>query len=1008
MALNINEIRETLQINRSDMTNNRMLTNELIIDDFMVGLGYNKKRDTSVKRCYNGEVDWEVSSPTGFRIAVKVFAIGETLIQEELDKAMAYAGEKRFSIFIVTNGEALTVCRYIKDKGVYAEVCDINFEDELDEIGESVLSAISKDTFDLQLIDKYVKQPTMTDDEMTELIISCKEDIASVVIAKSSSNNEDGKKQCLKVLDTILNRKDSVVESNINNRASSEEIAKAKQETEMLRAELNAAREELIEAKEKITDIQESGGAMIDADGKSIEEMKAEIDRLTAAVLADDTEKDIQIQELEAEVDRLKKKLISSSQFTTGDTKVDNEIASYRDQINELTIKLSNEQETVKQLKEDLKKANDEINNMTGVERKKAHELLMVIEDNPDLDRHYVGVVNTELLQYDEIHTFVGRSLQMLYELKRLEASQYIFNGDIFKLIQPAIRNDLIMNNKAYDVSFEDRHEDDVLNKLRILFSHFNDVIFECKKIGTLRVDPFAAYEEAEYTDVNGESDSEFTEGYIEDEVAEEYSEDNYTEDTNEYTADNTDYSVDEDSVDEDSVGENSVGEEVIDFSSNNTAISLEKSEETYSESEEDLFAGGKDSNFDELAIEDDTDDSEEFSDELAIEDDTQEFRGFEDGFTDNDESQDTWETDGSLGDFGEDDNFDPTSMEPQLIVAQLLQIDNLIWMEDVNLELQNVKYIGTNSITFNINKDADEVSNEQLLCKCVDAVMAIEAYNGNSGIVNLLKQTDFSQINNFLQLYTDEFRGYPRINGTKYVVTNIDTIQQVAAVLYDICNYMNIDMSELFIYMTATTDSDYIIENYGYEEDAVQLRDYSSHDTYSDAKSVAIIQGDLFSNIVVTKGSLKAHKEIIVEAVAVKTKYLAKVLNTDEDYKEVVEQMLTESARFGRVDFNAIGNVIGETHKILSDNTYDIGNNYVELNVAGNYYYLAKVEKWQVLHSLIKLHTAIFNDTAIAVKTVISTDAINFYGTEFETSEPSLSLAVKSFSDYVALKVKR
>ena len=67
------------------------------------------------------------------------------------------------------------------------------------------------------------------------------------------------------------------------------------------------------------------------------------------------------------------------------------------------------------------------------------------------------------------------------------------------------------MNNKAYDVKVDGIHEDEVLNKLRIVYSHFsNDVIFECKKIGSLDITESTS---VTYNDFNAEdnfsSDSE-------------------------------------------------------------------------------------------------------------------------------------------------------------------------------------------------------------------------------------------------------------------------------------------------------------------------------------------------------------------------------------------------------------------------------------------------------------------------------------------------------------------
>lgn len=1014
MAFNVEGLRETLNINRSDMVNDRAATNDLIIDDFMVELGYNRKRDKSVKRCYNtsdseGAVDWEVLTATGSRLAVKVFAIDEMLNQSELDKAMQYCIDKRFSIFIVTNGEALTVCRYRKETNEYAEVCDINLLEDLTDTANKVLEAISKDGFDLQLIDSLLPKAGVSTDKILEIIRDSIYDITDIIVSKINDASDLDKEHCKDTVEKFFTIKDDKEQTSINNTNSDTDNDKLKDELELVKTELNSTKEELTNAKleitnlrEKLIDASETGEQSADTAEKDaqIKSLKEEVDKLTATMIADDGEKDLKIEELETEIHRLKRKLNSTSMFTTGDENIDNQINSYRDQINELTIKVANYDEQIADLEEKLKAAQDEINNMSGIERKKAHELLNVIEDNPELDRHYVGVVNTELLQYDEIHTFVGRSLQKLYEIKRLEASQYIFNGDIFKLSQPAIRNDLIMNNKQYDVNFSDIYEDDVLNKLRILFSHFSDVVFECKKIGTLR-DKSSLSDSAKerVSNISLSKDEDIT-------SAEEIAMMNNNENIDE--SDNSEETLFNDTSETDDYSEVEIelpdpdSDEQIeeDFSENN--FEMTKNEFDNEQSDElELPDPDSDDYFDSLGQ------NTEYSNE-SFESPNSAFNNeFNEGFN-SDDNSDNWDVTESIDEFDTDDSEQQSYNEDTLLVAQLLQIDNLIWMEDVNIEFKNIKYIGSNSVTFNINKDADNVSNEQLLCKCIDALMAIEAYNGNSGIVAQLKQTDFSEINNFLHLYTDEYRGYPRINGTKYVASNVSTIQSICSILYDICNYMNIDMSEIFIYLTANTDSTFIIENYGYSEDAVQLRDYNEPEINPDNKVIAIIKGDMFNNIVVTKNSLQAHKDIIIDSVAIKTKYLAKILNSDADLVESVEQLLLEASKFGNPNLNTIGNVIGENYKIISESQFDVGIDPLQIGFNGKTLYMARLEKWQILHSLIKMHTTLFGNTAIAIKTVVNADAINFYGQNFETSEPSLSLAVKSFADYVALNVKR
>ena len=107
-------------------------------------------------------------------------------------------------------------------------------------------------------------------------------------------------------------------------------------------------------------------------------------------------------------------------------------------------------------------------------------------------------------------------------------------------------------------------------------------------------------------------------------------------------------------------------------------------------------------------------------------------------------------------------------------------------------------------------------------------------------------------------------------------------------------------------------------------------------------------------------------------------------------------------------IDYTAIGNVIGESYKILSSSEFEVSPEHSAITSLGGVIYMSYIEPWQIMHTLIKVHTTIFNNTSIAIKELVNVDAINFYGKEFETSEPSLALAVKSFVDYIALNVKK
>jgi predicted nucleic acid-binding Zn-ribbon protein len=988
MGINIEELRETLEARKDDMLNNRALTNELIVDDIMVELGYNKKRDANVKRLYSGQIDWEIKTDDKRRMAVKVFALGEVIDPEEVKQTMDMCKEKRYSILLITNGQAITVCRYSKETISYIEVSDIDMTQDLSEDNLNLLEAISKSTFNLDYIDNLLKSVVVTYDDVMEVYTEHKSDFLRNLITWVKAKITDAANAdtaCKEFIETLISTDKQSIETeqaeNLIDSAEIESLNEQLNDKDATIAELQQAIKNVTKQYEETeiafenfrTEVENSKTVESESidNTENIEELKKDIETLenTNETLSNENEviksenetlkndaESIKIEnealknesvklkeELEAtkselEAVRTEKETIENSENkirvslekpAENSEEVDKDVLkSYEEQIRKLTVKISELEETNKSLSEQLKDANDTINNISGSERDKAIELLNIIEDNDNMPRHYVAVVNKELIQYEELHTFVGRALQMLYELKNYEANQYIFNGDIFKLNATPKYNDLMLGTKTYDIVVDNMTEDEALNKLRIIFNHFDDVIFECKKIGH-KVDK------------------------VEKEVPVENIREKEVEATN---------------------------EDYIDLDGGNEQV--ENNIEA-----NDIFGQ-----------------PESFGENTEIESIGQPFENVEQQFENIGQNENIEYSQQLDEQYIEENN----NIQSTLVVGQLLCIDQLIWTEE-NIQFNNIKYIGTNSVTFAINVNSQKYF-DSLLCKCIDAIMVIAAYNGNRNIITQLKSTDLSLVNNFIKLYSEDlYKGYPRINGTRYAAVGIENVQQVATVLLDICNEMKIDTTEIFIYFDAVTDSQFILDNYAFAEQSIQLNENVVYNNHEEINSgIAIIRGDMLNSMVVTKNSLSMHKEIFIKALAIKTKYLAKVLNTQEDVAGAIKEILEHAHEAGAiVNVNAIGNLVGTHYKIISNNRAEVSEQCYEIQCSHGTFYCSAMEEWQVTHSLIKIHTTIFNDTAIAVKNQISLDAVKFYREQFMTSEPSLALAVKSFIDYLGSCIK-
>lgn len=111
--------------------------------------------------------------------------------------------------------------------------------------------------------------------------------------------------------------------------------------------------------------------------------------------------------------------------------------------------------------------------------------LLEAVEENLDLQRTYVGVVDSKLFQVQDATKFVGTCLQELYNVVQFDLMQILFDGDVFKIVQPAVRGDLMINTKKYDIDLGGFSEIDIINRLKAVFNKFPNVVFMCKTIGT-------------------------------------------------------------------------------------------------------------------------------------------------------------------------------------------------------------------------------------------------------------------------------------------------------------------------------------------------------------------------------------------------------------------------------------------------------------------------------------------------------------------------------------------
>ncbi|MBO5386789.1 MAG: hypothetical protein J6A59_01415 [Lachnospiraceae bacterium] len=579
-------------------------------------------------------------------------------------------------------------------------------------------------------------------------------------------------------------------------------------------------------------------------------------------------------------------------------------MANYRIQIEDLSTKLAiakEESETYKEQYEALKQQMDEL---SSNKFKRVEELLACISDSDELKRTYVGVINEELYQTDDLNKFTGMSLQKLYEIKMFEASNYIFNGDIFSLSPNGPRRDLIINSKPYDIDIADASEDEVLNKLRVIFSKFSDIPFGCKKIGNLGVTDDTIVEESILDD---EEELNYGDNDYSDYPSDEYSDENYDDNNDGYK-----YSQESDCYDESAYNQ------------------------------EEYYDGQEDYQGDSL-----------------------------------------------------------------LYVSQFGSLEQLTSRPD--LRITAVRYLVSSNKTFIVAREFEEITLERMLVKSIDALLAVANSVGYLDINKYFKEMDLTMIHNAFVLSEEASQNAIRVFGGKYSIEAVESVYDIIIILESIVNSLNLELGDVWIYLDGETESDDLIDNYGAYENTIAVYEnsvYEESDTYT--KGYTIIPGYLPDSIPMTKNSMIAHHDILKRVVAVKSEKISIAVRSDSDYIKVFKALFDKANESGAdINLDNIGYIINDTRKIVYNNSDEIEGTFKEFESDDLTYYVPDMEVYQYIYSLIKVQAGLFMNKKIAVKAEIDLDALEFYNTSFESCEPSLTLAISEFVNFIIDKDK-
>lgn len=593
MLVGLEYVQETIEYRHQDIANNKTETNSLLMDDVLLALGYNRRREKGIKAFYDKRINWEIAIGDECRFLVYVIGFGDTFpSREDLENQLRVLGLKGYRFLIITDGKRMTIHN---ESAELIHIASI-FDDEADEI----LELLSNSNWDPDKLDDIpngnititnedvilaLRSNDVTNSILTQLGIDITDrsiDILNKLLGEILDSNGDTEvlEYKAKVLE-LENRIKELSDNSAELLGKVDEYENGKIELLSKIEDLEAKNSELLElegsSKElsdnhdllsKIAELEdniieyENGKLELISRIAEYESKNSELVTSIAKFSGKNSELLDKIADLESQVEELNKNKDSEVDFSSDSdeiiTDLRSQIANLEDELRQYQIgadtrsaynseansielenksrelddalnmvnalegkvkqledKLANlgnvNKETVgyteaayrdriseliydnQELGEKLKAATMELDDIArkkaGEEDPKivlARQLLDAVDDNQELNRTYVGVVNSKLFQLNDLSKFTGICIQELYSLVSFDLMKLLFDGDVFKVIQPAVRGDLMINTKKYDIDLSMLSEEEVISRLKTLFSKFDDrVIFMCKTIGT-------------------------------------------------------------------------------------------------------------------------------------------------------------------------------------------------------------------------------------------------------------------------------------------------------------------------------------------------------------------------------------------------------------------------------------------------------------------------------------------------------------------------------------------
>ena len=1061
----MSEVNSMLLDYEEEAKQSKSASNE-IVEETLRELGYSKRDKNNVRKLFQKQLDWLVKS-NGVVTGVHVNKLGTDLNSIDTDNLFEQAMSMRVNVLIITDSRTYKVFRYVNKDGkkTYLEVDVIDITSITDK-NMRVLSAISFENTDVKLLDNILAEGSLTKDEtmamFNEYIDSKKSDIVSFVKERKPSCSYDDIEKNVNELAHLIS-KSMLTPDELR---SNYELAEKKYIDALTdkNDEIHALSKQIDELSEKNAELQHEVDVLSKKDYKhAVETLEfvaknsGDNSKRYAGYINDEIYTSSKLHKF---VGEMLQRLYAIKAVEAHAYIFDGEyfrLNSINAKNNDMVIK-----NTVYDIMISEDEADDALIRLRAIYSHFPDIVFACMETGFGNTKHNTGI-NDALLKITDDYDTCDGELEIVSSDDELE----IISSDVKhkEYIEESIDNESNDIEKTEPV-LESNSETDVVDE-QVIEEQSDDADAnepedttepdepdEPVSISDLVVKHIAGLEYCSsvmlksmenidipnycllVSDINSDA-AIVDEDYIPEEVCDEqYSQDETNEncDSDIEEIDDTDDSCTDDIEEIDEQEEDTVCTDFVTDALSDNADETIESVSIVSDNE--VEVNGVACDYTEDTIEDTTEDINENIDETyeaseQVEDDIEDIDDSNsnescdnvfneltsdenlDGSYENSETQEYIDDEQECSE--DDQNIDDTqtaedeqAAEPILIVTALSAANSLVSDYIDDIEFNNIEAVTAEEVAFDVNSNYEDLTYDELLVKSLNAVLAIDIYSDlNSKVVTKLKHKRLDEISDFIQIKSADLAEFPSIAGTKYVVCGIENINDLIYTLTRICQAIEIDIDKVYVFMTITTESDVIKDNFGTTFDSIQFRNTENEYRQGEVENttLSLIRGELFNNLLVTTTSIKAYADIFKRVLGVKTSYME--LNIDgSTYTslDAISYMIREAEK-RNVDLASVkfGAAFGESHKLISFDIDEVGDNPCEIELySGDIIYCASLTEWQAVVSLIRVHNVLFKNSPIVVKTQVDMDAINFYGSDYDTEIATDSLAICGLAHYV------